>query len=349
LRKSLVAVFVTIALFRVAPAFAQAGDSGPDTANVRVRIGPLMINPTISINNIGIDHNVFNEPASKNPKQDFAVTVTPATDFWLHVGPTWVTASLNESINWYQTYASERTANNEYKLGWSVPGSLISFKIAGAYLNARERPGFEIDTRVARKVATYSGSFDYHALSQTYIGVSGSRERTSFASEAEFLDTNLEISLNRVSTTAAVNLRYTLTSLTSLTFSATRSMDRFEFSPQRDSISTSGQASITFQPGALFKGGATIGYSDFKPVAPDLPSFSGVTGSVDLTYVLLGSTRFSVQGSRGVQYSYDVNQPYYVQTGVIASIAQQIFGPIDVAAASRDGDRWRIATARAPW
>lgn len=329
LRNSLVAVVVAIALLRVTPAFAQASDGGPDS-NVRVRMGPLMMNPTISITNIGIDHNVFNEPASKDPKQDFTVTVTPATDFWLHVGPTWVTASLNEVVNWYQTYASERTANTEYKLGWSVPGSLMSLKINWVYLNARDRPGFEIDARVGRKEVTYSGSFEYHALSKTYIGVSGSRERTRFASEAEFLGANLEITLNRVNTTAAVNLRHELTPLTSLTLSATRSMDRFEFSPQRDSNSTTAQASMTFLPAALFKGGLTIGYSDFRPTAPDLPSFQGVTGSVDLTYVLLGSTRFGVQASRGVQYSYDVNQPYYVQTGISGSIAQQIFGPVDV-------------------
>src|SRR5581483_1368322 len=35
---------------------------------------------------------------------------------------------------------------------------------------------------------------------------------------------------------------------------------------------------------------------------------------------------------RDVQYSFDVNQPYYLQTGFGASIAQQIFGPVDVMA-----------------
>ena len=331
MRKIPVAVCVAVALLRVAPAFAQGGDGAPDPASVRVRLGPLMMNPTISISNIGIDHNVFNDPPTKSPKEDFTATVTPLTDFWLHLGPTWVTASLNEEINWYQKYASERTANNAYKLGWIVPGSVMSFKINWVYNNVRERPGFEIDARVGRKEVTYSGSVEYHALSKSYIGVSGSRERTRFASEAVFADTNLETSLNRVNTTAAVNLRHQLTSLTSLTFSATRSMDRFEFSQERDSNSTSAQASVAFQPAALINGGMTMGYTDFEPTAPDLPRFRGVTGTVNLRYVLLGSTRFGVEGSRGVEYSYDVNQPYYVRTGISASIAQQIFGPLDIA------------------
>ena len=33
---------------------------------------------------------------------------------------------------------------------------------------------------------------------------------------------------------------------------------------------------------------------------------------------------------RDVQYSFEANQPYYLQTGIEGSIAQQIFGPFDV-------------------
>ena len=53
---------------------------------------------------------------------------------------------------------------------------------------------------------------------------------------------------------------------------------------------------------------------------------------MDLSYVLLGTTKFGVQVTRDVQFSYDVTQPYYVQSGVSASIAQQIYGPVDAVA-----------------
>jgi hypothetical protein len=33
-----------------------------------------------------------------------------------------------------------------------------------------------------------------------------------------------------------------------------------------------------------------------------------------------------------VQYSFDVNQPYYLQNGISSTIQQQIFGPVDVVA-----------------
>jgi len=35
---------------------------------------------------------------------------------------------------------------------------------------------------------------------------------------------------------------------------------------------------------------------------------------VDLTCTLLGMTRFAVRAMRDVQYSYDLAQPYYLQT-----------------------------------
>jgi hypothetical protein len=46
--------------------------------------------------------------------------------------------------------------------------------------------------------------------------------------------------------------------------------------------------------------------------------------------VLLGSTRFAATGGRAVQYSYDLAQPYYVQSRIGGSVAQQIYGPLDV-------------------
>src|SRR5712671_3801329 len=133
---------------------------------MRVHIGPLMMNPTISLSNIGIDHNVFNDPPDRLPKQDFTVTVTPLTDFWLRLGSTWINANVNASISWFKTYASERTANTLYKLGWIVPGTIVSFKVDGTYVHARERPGFEIDTRAERQETSFNGALDFHALSK---------------------------------------------------------------------------------------------------------------------------------------------------------------------------------------
>ena len=103
-------------------------------------------------------------------------------------------------------------------------------------------------------------------------------------------------------------------------------------------------AVIRFDPAALIKGSASFGYRDFKPRSPSIPAYTGATLNVNLNYVLLGVTKFGVTAARDVQYSYDINEPYYLQTGASASVTQQIFGPVDVAA--RGGQRSREMPAR---
>ena len=89
-------------------------------------------------------------------------------------------------------------------------------------------------------------------------------------------------------------------------------------------------ASVSFDPLALIKGRARVGYRDFKPLESGCRGTEGATASVDLSYVLLNMTKFAVQVMRDVQYSYDVNEPYYLQTGISGSITQQVVGPLDV-------------------
>jgi len=295
-----------------------------------MQIGPLYLNPTIALTNLGADDNVFNDPASNAPKSDFTMTLTPRSDLWLRVGDTWVVGAIREDINWYQQYASERSANTAYALGWRVPLSRLNFKLNTAFANTRDRPGFEIDARAARTVFRYDGAVEYRTLSRTFVGVTASRERTNFDDSASFKGANLHDELNRVSTQYGFTVREQITTLTSVGFTGTRAHDRFEFSPQRDADYSNALVSVAFDPAALINGSASIGYTNFQPVEAGLPPFKGTIAAVELSYTLQGVTKFVVTAGRGVQYSYDLNQPYYVQTGYAVSIAQQIFGPLDV-------------------
>jgi hypothetical protein len=322
----------------VAPAAAQGGtgEGGPDPAKVRVRIGALWMNPTLNLTNLGIDQNVFNDPPEKEPKRDFTLTVVPGTDLWLRIGRSWLTGNVKEEITWYQKYASERSASNTYSVGWKLPLNRLVFDLGAAYSRPKDRPGYEIDTRAQRTEITYRGKMEVRALSKTLIGVSAERASVRYDSQDTFLDVetnalvNLQDALNRVSTTFGASIRHELTPLTSLSLIGTRVQDRFEFSPGRDADSTSLIGALTFDPFALIKGSATFGYRDFKPLGPGLAEYKGTTATADLTYTLLGTTRFEFKALRDIQYSYDVAQPYYLETGVDGTIAQQLFGPVDI-------------------
>jgi hypothetical protein len=327
-RKYLVAA--SLCLLVASPALAQTDPTGgPDPATVRVRLGPLWLNPTIELTNLGVDTNVFNEPQQDNPKQDFTLTVVPKTQLWIRIGPSWVSGEIDEAVVWYQKYVSERSANTAYTLGWKVPLNRLLFDVGAKYVSTRERPGFEIDQRAQRFETAFRGKAEVRVLSKTFFGVNATREKVEYDSREVFLGSNLQEELGRVVTTAGVTVRQQLTPLTSLTFEGSDEQDRFELSPLRNSDSRAISASVAFDPVALIKGRARVGYRDFKPLQSGLPRYEGVTASADLSYVLLNSTKFAVQLVRDVQYSYDVNQPYYLQTGVSGSITQQLFGPVD--------------------
>ena len=330
MRPACCVVLLAIGLVYPTPVWAQApADGGPDPATVRVRLGPLWMSPTMSVSNLGVDRNVFNDPPGKQPKEDLTATLTPRTDLWLHVGGTWVTAAINEEIVWYQKYASERTASNKYSVGWKLPLTWLIVNTNVVYGNVRDRPGFEIDARASRKELAYNGSVEGQIMSKTFFGVRGERRNIDFNQAAVFLDVNLHDELNRATTSGGLLLRHQITTLTSITFNATRSEDKFEFSPLRDSVSTMFGTTVTFDPFAIIHGSATFGFRDFEPRSSGLPSFKGSTMAIDLSFSVYGTTRFGVHGVRDIEYSYDVNQPYYLLTGFDGSIAQQIFGPFD--------------------
>jgi hypothetical protein len=317
---------------------AQRPDGGPDPAAVRIRIGPLWMNPTMAVPNVGVDTNVFND--ATDPKRDFTMTVSPRTDVWLRMGRTWLSGSINEQIVWYEKYASERSTNDSYTIGWKAPLNRLLVATGAAWVNTRERPGFEIDARAQRKQPTYDASVEVRAFARTFVGVRGTWDNVSFDQTALFQGISLQDELNRTIASEAITIRHELTPLTSLTISGGRTEQRFDTALSRNSLSTDYSVGLTFDPAALLKGSVTVGYTDFKPQAADLPGYQGTTAGMSLAYSLLGSTRLAASVKRDVEFSYDVAQPYYVMTGGSVSIAQQIFGPVDVVAR---GGRQRLA------
>jgi hypothetical protein len=324
----------SIALLVATASFAQSTpttveDGGPDPSLVRVRIGSLWMNPTVAIPNIGVDTNVFNDPLNVTPKKDFVATIVPKADMWLRLGRTWLTGTIAEEVVWFQQYESERSVNSTYSVGWKAPLNRLVLSTKATRLSTNSRPGFEIDTRAQRTEPLFEGSVEVRGFPRTFIGARATWNQVRFADDAMYQGESLKDQLDRTITSAAITIRHELTPLTSLTFSGGRTEQLFEFEPLRNSSSSDYTVGLVFDPAALIKGGLTVGYKIFTPEADDLDDYRGPTIAAGLTYTLLGSTRIAGDVARDVDFSYDVNQPYYVHTGGTISIAQQIFGPVD--------------------
>jgi hypothetical protein len=327
---SLAAIGVLLVLAADAAGQLPPLPRAPGPADVRMRMGPVVLNPTISLANFGMDDNVFYDPEAEDPKSDFTVTLTPQSDWWLRMGRTWLAGYVREDVVWYREYDSESSVNGRYGLGYVAPLTRVTFAGGGNWINARERPGFEIDTRPQRTETIWNGLVEVRALSRTHVGVRLQYREVIFADEEVFLGRNLREELNRTETLGSVALRHELTPLTSVSFEVARSIDDFQFRPDRSTQSTRLRARLDFDPVALISGTAQVGYRNFRPDSSEVPEFRGLTAAVGLTYVVLGSTRMTLAANRDVEYSFNSNRPYYLLTGVSGTVAQRIYGPVDV-------------------
>lgn len=313
-----------------APGLAFAQDQADPSAQAKVHIGPLALSPFVSLTNLGFDNNVFNEPSDLSPKSDFTFTLQGKTDLWLHLRRSLVTASVTDDVVYYRTYSKQRSVNGFYKLGLLVPLNRIVFKANSGYVNTTDRPGYEIDARLPRTEALADGAIELRASAKTFAGVRAARQRISYGTADAFAGANIRTELSRTVTSEALTLRHRLTPLTTLVLDVGKQQDRFEFNPLRDSDSTTVVVGALFDQFALLKGSARFGYRAFTPLVAGLPDYKGSTAAVDLTYVARGATRVTVVGARDINYSYDVNQPYYLQTGATLSVSQQVYHSVDV-------------------
>jgi len=292
----------------------------------RVTWGPLRVNPTIALTNVGVDDNVFNVSDANHPQSDFTTTITPGTDLWLRVGRAQLTASIKEDLVYYRQFATERSVNGYYKLGAVVPWNRLSWNAGVDYSSARDRPGFEIDARSQHTEANVHGGVEFRAFGKTLLAAALRRTTVAFGQDAEFMGANLNHELSRVVTAGNFAARYQITPVTALTLDVSREDDRFLYNSERDSSSTHFMGGIKF--GTRLHGSAALGYRSFEPHAADVPAYHGLTARADVSFATVGSTRLGAQVVRDVDYSYDVQQPYYVQTGVIASFTHELVGPL---------------------
>ena len=304
--------------------------SPPNPGSLPVRLGPVLVDPRIALTNIGVDTNVFNQPDSEGPERDFTMTIAPSADLWLPAGRTWLFGIVREDVVWFKEFVSERSLNSVLRGGWLVPLTRLSFNVGTGWTHTRERPGFEIDARAERDEREFTGAAEVLTFARTRFGVRGERRRFEYDDGQMFNGVDLREELSRTNDVFAFTTRYELTPLTTLAASVSREQDRFLYSPLRDSDTGRIETGLEFDPSALIRGSARVGYRDFDPADPALAGYSGLTASADIAYVAFDALRVSFRAGRDVEYSYDEKQPYYLQSGFSASLTVQIYGPFEI-------------------
>ena len=293
-----------------------------------LNLGPVRFAPGITVREIGWDSNVFDEPPSAGPKEDFVAAVLPDVSVFTRLRFVRLSAYAGSELTYYKKYESERSVGHRARARVDIFLSRLRPFFGVGETDTRERPNGEIDTRAERQESELSGglAFDLSANSLVY----GSAFRAKTVYENAFEDgVDIAKSLTREGDNYQAGLKTDITPLLSVQLFASYQDDRFEFEPIRDAESWLGTAMFRFAPDAVVSGTVTVSYRDMSFVDPGVSPYRGLVGAVALTYPVLEIGRLSVALSRGVEYSFDTAEAYYLEQSATVVYTHRLFGEVD--------------------
>jgi hypothetical protein len=328
--------------------FSYAQDTPPTDPleTMPIRLGPLGLSPTLTITNFGVDSNIFNDSA--NPQRDFTMTVTPRVQARLRNARVLWSGALATGLVYYKEFDEERSVDYESEGRVDVDLNWFRPYARAQVLDTRERLNAELDARAPRTQTTVAGGARV-VLSPKFGLVVDARHAGLRSSEGTLFEgVPLSRTLNSKTNIIEGGLEVYLTPLTTFSVTTSRQTDRFDESPERDSDTFRIMPTIRMEAPAIIEGSLSIGYRKFTPLSSELPDYSGLVALGTISHTFIERTRVSLTLSRDVQYSFELNEPYYLTTGYRVGVNHQLREEIDVRlTAGRDRLEYR-AEERVP-
>jgi hypothetical protein len=326
---TLTSVILLPATLRAQTPTNDAGNVDEVRKSSRIHVGPFYINTTLLLKEVGVDTNVFNQAGEQ--KSDFTMTVTPQADVAVTFARRGLLkATVGSDLVYYQKYDTERSINPLARVRAEAYAHRLTLFAEDTYLNTRQRPNFEIDLRSRHLENDLQAGARLHLTPKFSIEVAARRAIAEYDADAFFDGASLRETLNRSTEGLVGVVRDRVTPLTTVAVKFDRLTDTFTYSPVRDSRSFRVMPGVEFKPRALVSGNAWVGYRRFTPETPGiLPEFSGLVADLGLSYTLLGSTSFGVSYHRDLAYSYEVDNPFYIDNSIGASIRRALGGKFD--------------------
>jgi hypothetical protein len=322
-------VLTLIALLVIAqPAYAQQVPAAADNpiAEAPIRFGPVGIAPRFSLQNLGIDDNVFN--TADNEQSDFTFTGRSGADVWLRTGRGLLTVNGFVEYVYFDDFADERSFNNHARGQYEWRFNRLRPYASASRLDTRERPGYEIDERVRRYEVDFHAGTDFRAAPKTTLRLDVREMDYEFAEDEPG---SYDQQFNRTLRAAEFSYRQQLTALTTLLARVSRETERFDNEQLRNSDSFRANAGFEMGRFALIRGTAVLGYRKMTPADGGLfQEFSGLTANVNATYTAPTQTRLNVLFNRDIQYSRENRTPYYVLTQWTGTLTHRVVGRWDV-------------------
>ena len=314
----------------IAGGSAQAQTPAPPEPieSMPIHAGPFGLRPSIAITNVGTDSNVFN--ADDDPQDDFTATIVPRIVARVRAGRLFVSYGAASDIVYFQTYKDEGSVNGTTDL--RVDGNLGRLQpyASAGWTSTKDRLNAEIDARAPRTQHTVSAGARLLVASRTALVVNARRFDLQFDDGSEFRGSDLAHNLNSRTNSIEGGVQLTLTPLTTLNLTTTVQEDRFDSDPLRNADSWRVTPSLQFDPTALIRGTVAVGYRRFDASDPQVPDYSGVVVQILAGYTLLERTKFDLDLTRDVQYSYEDLEPYYLSNGGRLTVTHRLVGPFEI-------------------
>lgn len=296
-----------------------------------LRLGALLVAPSVELTNVGLDTNILRE--TDQPKRDVVGTAASRVDVYLQGWPFRLAVSQMVGYDHFNHYSAQRSVNRAASGRIEVPLNRLTVHATGALVNARERLNYEIDARVRRIARSSSAGLDMRVSAKTTLTAEIERSDVGFDQDATFRGVPLQATLGRRDERASGSMRVAVTPLTTAVLRSEVEWSRFGGAPIRNSNSLRIVPAVELRRSALVAGHAAIGYEAFRPLTAQFPRFSGMVGTADAALPVTSSMRARVEFARDLDYSYDERTPLYVRTGTTASLLQRI------------GERWELLAA----
>lgn len=306
----------------------SSGTTDDPAASARFHLGVLHFTPALQINNVGVDNNVFN--SAGDPKADTTAAVGPVVNLWLKTGPARLSAVAGGQYLYFKTYGNQRAWNTADTLRWELTRGRLRPFVTGAFSNTKDRPGFEIDSRVRQKQQVWTAGANLSIGGRSTLLLEGGQTHLNYDQSQQNFGVNVAQTLDRRTDLQRAQFRSVLTPLTTWVVSAETLQDRFDAERTRNSDSVRVSTGFDLKPAALISGQVLVGFRRLNMLTRGLPDFNGVAASASVSMVFGGVNRLSISEQRDVSYSYDPAYPFYVLTGTSAQVQRKLGRSWDV-------------------
>ena len=305
----------------MAPARGRAQDVADPADAARFRFGALRFTPSIAISSLGVDSNVFNE--AQNPKEDTTAAVGPAVNLWLKTGPARLSGKASGQYLYFNKYSNQRSWNTNAEGRWDLPLDRFVPFIAASINDNKDRPGFEIDSRVRLKQEQVRVGTPIRLSGKTSVLFEAGRTSARYDQKDLALGDQIAQALDRRTNTENAQLRVSLTPLTLFVVRTEATQDRFVYDTTRNADSVTVMPGVELKADALISGRVFVGVRHFNALRDDVPDFTGVVSDVSATYALR-ATQVQLRVARDLGFSYEVLQPYYAQLDTGLTVTERI-------------------------